>query len=316
MTTPEGDMLVAAPDRWDEACFAVPAVRALIASGLAVGVLCGEEQSEFWGTLDGLRVVAVPQKTKVKRVAVEIRGRWQASLAWHEGMAADAMFAAGIPRRLGPALGRLPKRLTHSLAAVTAPLEHRVRFYLSAIEEMGVDSRKPEFFAPAILGIEPVAQAVLLVPDSDFGPSHEWPIDRWEDVARRFLDAGKRLTIAGLPGGRGLGRTLSARLVDAAEFFEASPLSGVLRLLAVHGKVVAADGSLPHLAGHAGATCVTLFGPNDPDWKRPLGRRHSIVMQHAECAPCLLAKCPLDLRCQKELDVARVWQAVDDAESN
>lgn len=309
-------MLVAAPERWDEACFAVPAVRALMASGLAVGILCAEEQSEFWGTLDGLRLVAIPAKTKAKRAALEIRGRWQAALVWQEGFAADAVFAAGIPRRLGPAVGRLPKRLTHPLVAVTAPLEHRVRFYLSAIEEMGVDTRRPEFFAPAALGIEPVAEAVLMVPDSDFGPSHEWPIDRWEEIARRFLDAGKRLTIAGLPGGRGLGRALAARLGEAAEFFEAAPLSGVLRLLAVHGKVVAADGSLPHVAGHAGATCVTLFGPNDPDWKRPLGRRHPVVRRHVECAPCLLAKCPLDLRCQKELDVARVWQAVEAVESN
>ena len=33
--------MVAAPERWDETCFAVPAVRALVASGLGVGILCG-----------------------------------------------------------------------------------------------------------------------------------------------------------------------------------------------------------------------------------------------------------------------------------
>jgi heptosyltransferase-2 len=206
--------------------------------------------------------------------------------------------------------------LTHPLAAVANPLDHRVRFYLSLVEEIGVDTRRPDFFAPATLGIGQVAETVLLVPDSDFGPSHEWPLDRWESIARRFLDAGKRVTIAGLPGGRALGRALAGRLDSVAEFFEASPLSGTLLLLAVHAKVVAADGSLPHLAGYAGATCVTLFGPGDPDWRRPLGRRHSVVKQHVECAPCLLAKCPLDLRCQTELDAARVWSAATTVGSN
>jgi len=65
-----------------------------------------------------------------------------------------------------------------------------------------------------------------------------------------------------------------------------------------------------HLAAHVGATCVTWFGPNDPGWKRPLGRRHVVVRRHVECAPCFLPKCPLDGRCQRELDALRVWNAV------
>jgi len=187
-----------------------------------------------------------------------------------------------------------------------------VRFYLSAIEEMGVNTRSPEFFAAACLGIEPVPSAVLLCPDSDFGPSHEWKPERWLEIARSLIESSRRITIAGLKGGRGLGESLAAELGDDATFFQASPLSGTLPLLAVHELVIAADGSLPHLAAHAGSTCVTLFGPNDPAWKRPLGKRHAVVRHHVECAPCLLAKCPLDMRCQRELETRRVLAAVVD----
>jgi ADP-heptose:LPS heptosyltransferase len=304
-----GDLLVAAPERWDEACFAVPALRALVASGMAVGVLDRAEREEFWSTVPGLGLVVFPGKTKAGKAAEALRGNWQAALLWEEGFAADAARAAGIARRVGPAVGRLARRLTHPLALRVGPPEHRVRFYLSILEEMGVAAGRAEFFLPAALGVESVENAVLLCPDSDFGVSHEWPADRWLEIAERFVAAGRRLTIAGLPGGRGLGKSLAARLGDGVEFFEAAPLSGALPLLAVHGKVVAADGSLPHLAAYAGAACVTLFGPNDPAWKRPLGRRHVVVRHHVECAPCLLAKCPMDLRCQKELDVGRVWAA-------
>ena len=301
---------MAAPERWDEACFAVPAVRALVASGLATGILCAESQQEFWQTVAGLTVIGFPLKSKAKLVAAKLSGNWQASLAWETGLPAEAFKLAGIPRRLGPDERKLKKLLTHPLGFAAGPLEHRVRHYLAAVEELGIETGQAEFFAPAVLGVEPVAGAVLLCPDSDFGPSHEWLLERWIEIAARLIDAGNRVTVTSVDGSRGLGKILAARLGDGVKFVQASPLAGCLPLLAVHGFVIAADGSLPHLAAHVGATCVTLFGPNDPAWKRPLGRRHAVVRQHVECAPCLLPKCPLDLRCQNELATDRVWQAV------
>ena len=305
-------MLVAAPERWDEACFAVPAVRALVASGLGTGILCPEEQRDFWLTLEGVVVVDFPPRARAKTVAGEISGNWQASLAWETGFAADVFKIAGIARRLGPDERWLKRKLTHPLAFSAGPLEHRVRHYLAAVEELGIETGRPEFFAPAAVGVEPVAGAVLLCPESDFGPSHEWPVARWQEVAEALMDAGKRVTVASVNGGRGLGKILAEKLGKGVELFQATPLAGALPVLAVHGLVIAADGSLPHLAAHAGATCITLFGPNDPAWKRPLGRRHAVVRHHVECAPCLLAKCPLDGRCQHELETARVLRAVSE----
>jgi ADP-heptose:LPS heptosyltransferase len=303
-------MLVAAPGRWDEACFMVPALRALQASGLKMGVICPVEQREFWETLPG--IVLVECSSKARALAPVIAGKWQASLVWEQGLAADAMELAKIPRRLGPAGVRLKKRITHALEAKVGPLEHRVGFYLSAVMEMGVETGRAEFFLPAAMAIEPVRDAVLLSPESDFGPSHEWSLDGWLQIGRRLMDGGARVTVAGLGGLKpGLADALARGLGDGVEFFRASPMGGALPVFAVHGRVVAADGSLPHLAAHAGATCVTLFGPNDPQWKRPLGKRHAVVRRHVECAPCLMGKCPLDLRCQRELEIERVWAALD-----
>ncbi len=301
---------MAAPERWDEACFAVPALRALVASGLGTGVLCAASQREFWETVEGLTVIDFPVKARARGVAAEISGNWQASLAWETGMAAEAFKIAAIPRRLGPDERKFAKLLTHPLGFAAGPLEHRVRHYLAAVEEMGIETGRAEFFAPAALGIVAVPQAVLLCPDSDFGASHEWPVERWVEIGWKLIESGKRVTVTSIDGGRGRGRLLAQNLGESVEFFQASPLAGALPLLAVHGLVIAADGSLPHLAAHAGATCITLFGPNDPAWKRPLGRRHAVVRRHVECAPCLLPKCPLDLRCQNELEADRVWQAV------
>lgn len=304
------DLLVAAPERWDEACFALPAIRAIMDSGQGAGVVCREEQCEFWSTLPGLKVIGFTSKTKAKHLAQNIGNDWHAALLWEPGLIADALKLAGIPKRLGPDVRKLKKRLTHPLEFITNPQDHRVRFYLSAIEELDIHTSNPDFFAPAALGIPAVNHAVLLSPDSDFGASHEWLLDGWLEIARRLMEKGIRITVAGVDGGRGLGETLAGKLGESVEFFHASPLAGALPLLAVHGLCIAADGSLPHLASHAGATCVTLFGPNDPAWKRPLGKRHAVVRHHVECAPCLLAKCPLDRRCQNELTPGRLWSAV------
>ncbi len=305
-----GGMLVAAPERWDEACFAVPALRALVASGLETGILCAESQLEFWQTLAGLTVIPYPLKAKAKSVAQKISGSWQASLAWENGLAAEAFKIAAIPQRLGVNERMLKKRITHPLTCAVGPLEHRVRYYLASAEELGIRTARSEFFTPAELGITPISGAILLCPGSDFGPSHEWPLDRWEEISQTLVRGGHRLSIASVDRDGGLGKALAAKLGDSVAFFQASPLGGALPLLAVQSLVIAADGSLPHLAAHAGATCVTLFGPNDPVWKRPLGTRHVIVKRHAECAPCLLPKCPMDLRCQRELETERVMQAV------
>jgi ADP-heptose:LPS heptosyltransferase len=305
-----GGMLVAAPERWDEACFAVPAVRALVASGLGAGILCPREQRGFWETLDGLAVLDFPLKAKAKGVAAEVAGNWQASLAWESGFVAEVFKIAGIPRRLGPDERKLKKLLTHPLGVSAGPLEHRVRFYLAAVEELGIETGRAELYAPAAMGIEVTPGAVLLCPGSDFGSSHEWPIERWVEIAGKLLEKGRRIVVAGLEADRGLGKILAEKLGAEAAFRSISPQAEVLPELAACELVITADGSLPHLAAHAGATCVTLFGPNDPAWRRPLGRRHAVVKRHVECAPCLLGKCPLDLRCQNELETARVWESV------
>jgi ADP-heptose:LPS heptosyltransferase len=306
-----GEMIVAAPLRWDEACFAVPAIRALIHSGLELGVLCRSEQREFWQTVEGLKVLDFPNLTKSKVVAAQLSGSWKMSLAWETGMAAEAFKIAGIPKRLGVAERKLNKLLTQPISLTVMPQAHRVRNYLDAVEECGVRTDRAEFFAPVDLGEAPSNHAVLLCPGSDFGANYEWPLERWVEIGKRIQATGKRITVAGSGGGRNLGKSLAAELGDGVEFFWATPMAAVLPLLAVHRFLVAADGSLPHLAAHVGTTCVTLFGPNDPAWKRPLGLRHSVVRRHVECAPCFLAKCPLDGRCQTELDVERVWRVIE-----
>ena len=303
-------MLLGLPERWDEACFAVPAVRALEKSGLIGGLALRKEQAEFWRTVSGLPQVVFSEKTQAGKLAMDLLGEWEASLVWEDGILAKAFAKAGIARRLGSEKSVPRRLLTNPLDIAEGAAEHRVRLYINTCEKMGVAVDRPEYFMPADLGITPEPGTVLLCPGSDFGASHEWPLERWQELGEALQAEGRRITVAGMDGGRGLGKMLAERLGIETGYFDAEPLAEVLPLLAVHELTVAADGSLPHLAAHAGSTCVTLFGPNDAVWKRPLGKRHKVVKRHVECAPCLSAKCLFDGRCQTELEVARVMVAV------
>ena len=307
-----GGMLVAVPERWDEACFAVPAVRALMSSGIGVGVLCAAAQRGFWKTLPGLALLDFPANIKPRVLAGELAGKWQAALLWEPGWASDACVRAKIPRRLGPNEKALKMYLTHpvALAAADRPLEHRVRHYLALVESLGLDTARAELFAPVNLGSQRLPLALLLCPDSDFGVSHEWPLHRWVELAQALQAAGWSLSLAGLAQGSRVAAKLLERLGGTLPYLQFESLTNALPVLAAQALVVAADGSLPHLAAYVGTPCVTLFGPNDPAWKRPLGRCHATPRRHVECAPCFLAKCPMDGRCQSELSVARVLAAV------
>jgi heptosyltransferase-2 len=306
-------MLIAAPVRWDDACFAIPAVRALAGSGLRVGVLCGEAQQAVWETVKGLAaVIAFAEKANAKSVAAEISGKWEAAMIWEDGVAAESCVRAKVPKRIGPDIKELRKLVTNpiDLSKAPGPVEHRVQFYLSLVEKLGIPTSQPEFFGPAWATV-PQAGTVLLSPDSDFGKTYEWPFDRWVELGKALLPGGgAKIKVAGLPGNRDLGTMLAAALGESVELIEAKSLAALMPVFAAQELVVTAESSLPHVASHAGTTCVTLFGPGDPAWRRPLGRRHGVARRHVECSPCFLTKCPMDLRCQNDLTVARVLAAV------
>ena len=227
--------------------------------------------------------------------------------------AADAARLAKIGNRIGPAINPLKKILTQAITIDEAATDHRVRFYLQTTMQMGVESCLPEFFAPLGPRAPSRREQILLCPDSDFGSSHEWPLERWLVIARELIDAGEKLLLIRNNAGRQIAARMAEALGDAIECEDIVAADKAFSLFTDHEFFIGADGSMPHLASHFGATCIVLFGPNDPQWKRPLGKRHKVLRHHAECSPCLLAKCPLDLRCQNELDTSRVVRAIREA---
>jgi ADP-heptose:LPS heptosyltransferase len=305
---PGDTLLVAAPVEWREACISMPAMRALQRMGIAVQVLCPQRQAGLWELSGFAEVKGYPEKASARQIA-GLLDKAPVSLAWEAGEAAEALAKAGIPRRMGPPLKGLEKRLTESLPVVeqAGPIQHRVRFYIGLAEKLGAEVMVAENFAAAAVDVPRAMERVLLVPDSDLGSHYEWPLEKWRELAKTLLEQGLLLRLA--RAGR-----LGADLAKALPEVEAVDLSlPGLDELASHGLCIAADGSVPHLAAHVGTRCVVLFGPGEPEWMRPMGKQHVIARRKVECSPCFASKCVMDLRCQKELEAAEILRVLEPA---
>ncbi len=298
---PGEPLLVAAPAEWREACLSVPAMRALRRMGAELEVLCPERQLPLWASAGFGKVQAYAAKASARAIAASL-GKTGTALAWEAGDAAEALAKAGIPRRLGPPAKGLDKRLTERITVIEepGPVKHRVRFYLEIAEKLGAETMVAENFEPVETGVPRAENRVLLVPDSDLGRHFEWPRERWTELAGALREAGRQVRI-------GISGPLGERVAADTEGAESLRLElPALEELASHGLCIAADGSIPHLAAHVGTRCLVLFGPGEPEWMRPLGKQHGIARRKVECSPCFAAKCPMDLRCQNELELQEV----------
>ena len=291
---------VAAPDGWREACFLLPACRALARRG-PVNVLSTVGQRRFW-ELAGFEVVEVSAKAGAKDFANVAR-----LLVWEDGAVAKAAAKAGVAQRVGPATDGLRKRLTRPVEVdgKPGPPVHRVRRFLAVVEVLGAEAMRAENFAPIEVAEPKLRPGTwLVVPDSDFGRNHEWEVDRWFELLEWLGNAG----VAWELGGDGpLARTLGEWFGVGREGIDPAAAPETLAGL---GACLAADGSVPHVAAAFGTRCAVLFGPGEPALVRPLGRQHLAVRRRVECSPCFLTKCPIDLRCQRELEVETVKKAV------
>lgn len=314
-----GSVLFAAPRRWDEACFSVPALRAIRAARptCSLGVLCHEEQATLWQSVPGLNAIIVyNDKSSVRQMIKheeQSRYDWDSAILWENDITAEFCHARKIKQRLAYSHKNMLKWITDAvpLSDEPAPVEHRVQYYLRFMERLRVPTQLPLLFTPCPLDFSCSAKHVIVSPGSDYGPSHEWNLTQWKEIIDLLNRWGAEVSIVQLPVAKStIARDLGALfpecpLVSLASFDKALPH------LAAASLTITADSSLCHISAHLGTTTIALFGPNDPTWRRPLGRKNTFVRRKVECSPCLLPKCPLDRRCQNELtsdEVARVIQ--------
>jgi len=159
---------------------------------------------------------------------------------------------------------------------------------------------------------------LVLCPGAEFGPSKQWPIEHYADLAKHYLDKGWQVWLLGSDKDK-----LSCLEIDAITEYKTQVLAGktslpqAVDLMSYAALVVANDSGLMHIAAALQKPLVAVYGSTDPGHTPPLSKNHSIARLGLECSPCFKRECPLEhLDCLKQLMPASVIEKADAVVSN
>lgn len=150
--------------------------------------------------------------------------------------------------------------------------EHEVRRWCRLLTESGIPAD------PSRLDIEPPdfparawARGATIVHPGAASPARQWPPERFAEVARAELDAGRRVLITGTAEELGLARRVArlAGLLAEGVVAGGTDLLMLASLVGAAGRVVSGDTGIAHLATALATPSVVLFGPVPPPWWGP-----------------------------------------------
>jgi ADP-heptose:LPS heptosyltransferase len=149
------------------------------------------------------------------------------------------------------------------------------------------------------IGVHPGARA----------PARRWPVERFARVADALARrTGGQVVLTGGPDEVSTAAEVARQMETAAlNLAGRTTLGGLAAVIAALDLFIGNDSGPVHLAEAVGTPSLTVFGPADPVRWAPLDPVwHSIVREPAGCNPCSYRACPIDHRCLRRIEPARV----------
>ena len=327
-----GSVLVIRLSALGDVVFALPAVQALLRSGIAerVSWLVEERCATLVQDLPGLHdVVVFPRHHKsawpghalaMRRrsddVVVDMQGNLKsrghlAFLTAPRKIGFDAPFAREGAERGLTERHAVPHWAHHkalAMASLLTPLGLPLRSLPRPDIPIGDASRAEAERLADVPGSGPL---VLLTPGSSrFAAFKRWAPRHFGALGQRLRDdLGARILVAGGPGEEHLMAATAAALAPAAPGVLPPSVPTLVALLDRVDLVVASDSFGLHMANALGTPVVGLYGPKNPAITGPIHDRAAVVRAlHVACSPCSLRRCS-DPICMQRLEVDAVFAA-------
>jgi heptosyltransferase-2 len=282
-------------------------------------------------------ILAVPEDAgrieKAFLLKRRCRGFDRAVLFQNAFSAALAVRLAGIPQRIGYRRDGRAFLLTHLAEPRIERLgRHQVYYYLDLIFQAGlspVDYLDEESFSPRIdlqvparglreadsllrqSGIDEDETLVTLNPGAYFGPAKRWFTDRYARLADQVVEElGAKIAIVGSAGELRIAKEIQSLMKNTALVLSGrTDLAGLMGILGRSSLFITNDSGPMHVAAALGIPQIALFGSTDEVATGPFSSKAQVIHKHAECSPCLLRECPIDLRCFDRITVEEVFLA-------
>lgn len=161
------------------------------------------------------------------------------------------------------------------------------------------------------LSLSPERPAIALMAGAEFGPSKQWPIAHFRQVASELIDKGYQIWVLGGPKDHTDGESIVTRLGPYAHnLCGKTKLVDAVDLLSVVECAISNDSGLMHVAAAVGTYVHGIYGSTSEVFTPPLTENKTIHNLHLECSPCFKRVCPLGhTNCQKQLSPANILEA-------
>ncbi len=155
-----------------------------------------------------------------------------------------------------------------------------------------------------------------LCPGAEFGPSKQWPVTHYAQVANEMINQGQQVWLFGSAKDKETTQSIKS-LVEHSNQQYVFDLAGktslieVVDLLAACKSVVSNDSGLMHVAAAVGCHVVGVYGSTSPKYTPPLAKQVDVISTNIECRPCFKRECPLGhSKCLKDLKPDQVLKVL------
>lgn len=159
-------------------------------------------------------------------------------------------------------------------------------------------------------------KVLALCPGAEFGPSKQWPIAYYAEVAQAKIAEGWQVWLFGSEKDQ----PDNDRIVDALpasskqhciNLAGRTSLADAVDLMSLASGVVSNDSGLMHIAAALNRPLVAVYGSTSADHTPPMNDDREILSLNLECSPCFQRECPLGHHnCMKQLSSGKVLDAL------
>ena len=157
-------------------------------------------------------------------------------------------------------------------------------------------------------GLSTDKPALAIMAGAEFGPSKQWPLLHFKDVAKHFISKGYQVWVLGGPKDESDGDIIVAGLTESAvNLCGKTKLIDAIDLLAAAKLAISNDSGLMHVAAAVGTHIHAIYGSTSEAFTPPLTEHKTIHNLHLDCSPCFKRTCPLGhTNCQNTLTADQV----------
>ncbi len=258
----------------------------------------------------------------IRRLRAE---RYDAAFLFHRSLTrAAAVWAAGIPERIGYRTAKRGWLLTTAVEMPAPDTVHKVDWFLKIVEGAGI-SPDGRHYDSGILP-EDERAAAELAREMGLGPSDRvvalhaganwllkrWPARNFAQLADRLAERwGAKVLFIGGEGDRELVSEISSRMRARPLVAAGRTTFRQMGALLKHTRLLISNDSGPlHMGMAAGVPVIALFGPTDPSITGPVNGAQAITLFGSiGCpVPCYQLRCPANL-CMQQITVDQVLTA-------